>query len=122
MLYLPRLYVYHAGVKEGSEQSETFKAMENRLLRFIMNPAMIATWLFGVMMITANPDLFSMGWMHIKFTAVILMTVIHMIYARWRRKFAVGENSHTGKYYKIWNEIPTLLLIVIVIMAITKPF
>ena len=122
MLYLPRLYVYHAGAKEGSEESETFKVMENRLLRYIMNPAMIATWLFGTMMITANPDLFSMGWMHVKFTAVILMTVIHMIYARWRRKFAVDDNLHTGKFYKIWNEIPTILLIIIVIMAIAKPF
>ena len=122
MLYLPRLYVYHAQSKIGSEQSETFKIMENRLLRFIMNPAMILTWLFALLMIAANPDIFSQGWMHVKMTLVILMSVLHMVFSKWRKNFAADKNTRDAKFYKIWNEGPTILMIIIVIMAIVKPF
>ena len=122
MLYLPRLYVYHAQSKIGSEQSETFKTMENKLLRFIMNPAMILTWFFALLLIAANPDIFSQGWMHVKFMGVILMSVLHMVFAKWRKDFAADKNTHTDKFYRWWNEAPTILLIIVVIMVVAKPF
>jgi len=122
MLYLPRLYVYHAQSKIGSEQSETFKTMERRLLRFIMNPAMILTWVFALLMIYANPGLFESGWMHVKMTAVILMSALHMVFSKWRKNFAADKNTRDAKFYKIWNEAPTVLMILIVIMAVAKPF
>ncbi len=122
MLYLPRLYVYHAQSKVGSDQSETFKIMERRLLRFIMNPAMILTFIFGILMIVANPTIFQGGWMHVKITAVILMAILHMMLSKWRKNFAADKNTHDAKFYKIWNEAPTALLILIIIMAVVKPF
>lgn len=122
MLYLPRLFVYHADAKAGSELSETFKVMERRLLRFIMNPAMIAAWIFALLMIYAQPDLFKQGWMHLKFTCVILLSVIHMVFAKWRKTFEADQNERPAKFYKIWNEVPTALMIIIVIMAVAKPF
>ncbi len=122
MLYLPRLFVYHAQSKMGSDQSETFKMMELRLLRFIMNPAMILTFIFGILMIIANPSLFQGGWMHVKIMAVILMAVLHMMFSKWRKNFAKDNNTRDSKFYKIWNEAPTVLLIIIIIMAVVKPF
>jgi len=122
MLYLPRLYVYHTAAKIGSEQSETFKIMERRLLRFIMNPAMILTWVFAILMIAANPGLFESGWMHVKMTLVILMSIVHMVFSKWRKNFATDKNTRDAKFYKIWNEAPTALMILIVIMAVAKPF
>ncbi len=122
MLYLPRLFVYHADAEKGSEKSETFKVMERRLLRAIMNPAMCAVWLFGILMLIANPGLFSMGWMQVKLGCIVMMTVIHHIYGRWRKTFERDENQRSAKYYRMWNEIPTILMIVIVIMAIVEPF
>lgn len=122
LLYLPRLYAYHADAAIGSELSETFKVMENRLLRFIMNPAMIAAWIFGILMIVANPSLFEFGWMHAKFLAVVLMSVLHMVFSKWRKTFARDENQRPAKFYKIWNEAPTVLMIVIVFMAVVEPF
>ncbi len=122
MLYLPRLYVYHAQSKVGSEQSETFKVMERRLLRFIMNPAMILTWVFALLMIYANPGLFESGWMHVKMTLVIAMSILHMVFSKWRKNFAADKNTRDAKFYKIWNEVPTAFMIIIVIMAVAKPF
>lgn len=122
MLYLPRLYVYHAQSKVGSEQSETFKIMERRLLRFIINPAMILTFLFGGLMLWANPDLFSSGWMHVKLTGIFILSGVHGMFAKWRKDFAADKNTRSPKFYKIWNEVPTLLMIIIVIMAVAKPF
>ncbi len=122
LLYLPRLFVYHVEAKAGSEMSETFKIMEAKLLRLIMNPAMIAAWLFAVLMIYAQPDLFKEGWMHIKFTGVILMTALHMMFAKWRKNFANDRNEKSGKFYRIWNEAPAVLMVIIVIMAVAKPF
>ena len=122
MLYLPRLFVYHAGASKGSELAETLKTMERRLLRFIMNPAMIASWLFGILMIVANPGLFENGWMHVKITMVVLMSVVHMMYSKWRKTFERDENTREAKFYKIWNEVPTVLMIIIVIMAVAEPF
>jgi len=122
MLYLPRLYVYHAGTEKGSDKSETFKVMERRLLRAIINPAMIATYLFGILMIAANPALLEQGWLHAKIALVVLMTVAHGLFARWRKVFERDENTKPAGFYRVWNEIPTLLMIFIVILVIVKPF
>lgn len=122
LLYLPRLFVYHVAAEKGSPQSETFKIMERRLLYYIMNPAMVASWLFGGLMIWANPSLFSQGWFHVKLTAVILMTITHKLMIFWTKKFARDENKKSDKFYRWWNEAPTILMLIIVITAVVKPF
>ena len=121
MLYLPRLYVYHATAKPGSELSETLKIMEKRLLRFIINPAMIATFFFGIWLLTINTEILREPFMHVKLTAVILMTITHMFLARYRRAFAGDRNTHSAKFFRILNEVPTILMIVIVIMIVARP-
>ena len=121
MLYLPRLYVYHAKAAKGSELSETFKIMERRLLRGIINPAMIATWTFGLLLAWQGNH-WNEGWFHAKAALVIVMTVLHGFYSRWRRDFANDANKHDAKFYRIANEVPTVLLIGIVILVILKPF
>ena len=121
MLYLPRLFVYHAAAKIGSEQSETFKVMERRLLRYIMTPAMIATWLFGIALVLQGQFL-AATWFHIKFILVLAMTILHGLFSHWSHDFALDRNRRTPKFYRIANEIPTLLLIAIVILATVKPF
>jgi putative membrane protein len=124
MLYLPRLFVYHAGVKPGSEQSETFKVMERRLLKAIINPAMIATWLLGLAMIwlMGKDALLASTWLHAKLVLVIAMSALHGYFVRLVKQFATDRNSHSARYYRIINEIPTVLLILIVILATVKPF
>lgn len=122
MLYLPRLFVYHVNAKKGSDLSETLKVMERRLLRFIMNPAMIITWALGLLLIWSNGALMEQGWMHAKLTLVILMSVLHMVFSKWRKNFAADQNTKTAKFYKIWNEAPTLLMIIIVILVVVQPF
>ena len=122
LLYLPRLFVYHTGVETGSATSETFKIMERRLLRAIMNPAMIATWLFGLGLIAMTPGWMEQGWLHTKLLLVVLMTGTHMAMARWRRAFAEDRNSHSHKYFRVMNEVPTLMMVVIVFLVILKPF
>lgn len=123
MLYLPRLFVYHADTAIGSEQSETFKIMERRLLRYITNPAMISSWLFGLLMLYANPGLLQgQGWMHAKILLVLLMSAVHGVLSSARTKFERDENTKSAKYYRILNEIPTLLMILIVIFAVVEPF
>src|SRR5580704_17882121 len=124
MLYLPRLYVYHAGVAPGSEASEMLKVMERRLLRFIINPAMIATWGFGIWLASLYgwENLKHAGWFHAKLTLVILMQICHAAFARWRRHFAQDRNVHTVKFYRVMNEVPTLLMVTIVLLAVIKPF
>lgn len=122
MFYLPRLYAYHADAVKGSDKSETFKIMERRLLRIIINPAMIATFVFGLLMIAANPAVMQGGWIHVKLLLVGLMVVCHVLFARWRKVFDRDENKRPAKFYKIWNEVPTVLMIVIVILAVVKPF
>lgn len=122
MLYLPRLYVYHAGAAKGSELSETLKTMERRLLRGIINPAMISTWVFGITMISANPSLMTEGkWLHIKLTCVLILQVIHAMLSRHRKQFANDANVHSAKYYRIINEIPAALMVIIVIMVVVRP-
>jgi protoporphyrinogen IX oxidase len=122
MLYLPRLYVYHADAEKGSIQSETFKIMERRLYRGIINPAMILSFVFGIWMIWAGFVDWSMVWPWIKAAAVITMTAFHGVLGRWRRAFAEDRNVHPAKFYRLVNEVPTVLMIVIVIMVIVKPF
>jgi putative membrane protein len=121
MLYLPRLYIYHCGAKPGSEMSETFKVMERRLLRAIINPAMIAAWLLGLSMAWLG-DLWGQGWFHGKLLLLLGMQLTHAGYARWRRHFADDANRHNARFYRVMNEVPTLLMIGIVILAIVKPF
>lgn len=123
IFYLPRLYVYHASADKGSELSETFKIMERKLLKIIMNPAMIAAWVFGLLMLHANPEILKgQGWMHAKLTLVLLMSAFHGYLARERKIFLRDENKKTHKFYRKINEIPTLLMIAIVILAVVKPF
>ena len=122
MLYLPRLFVYHADAEKGSDKSETFKIMERRLMRLIINPAMISAFLFGILMLVANSGLLQQPWMHVKLTLVILMSAIHGLFSRWRKAFEQDRNTRPAKFYRIWNEVPTLLLVLIVILAVVKPF
>ena len=122
LLYLPRLFVYHCGAKPGSDASETFKVMERRLLRGIMNPAMIASWLLGIAMLIAEPGWLSEGWLHVKLLAVVAMTGAHMAIAKWRTDFAADRNRHSERFYRFMNEAPAVLMVVIVIMVIVKPF
>lgn len=122
MLYLPRLYVYHAGAAKGGELSETLKIMERRLLRAILNPAMIVTWICGGLMLWANPTLFQDGWIHVKLTALLLMQIVHAMLARHRKQFMRDENVHSALYYRVLNEVPTVLLIIIVVMVVIRPF
>jgi putative membrane protein len=121
MLYLPRLYVYHAKAKPGSELSETFKVMERRLLRAIINPAMIAAWVFGLLLAWQGHH-WGEGWFHAKLALLVCMQLVHAGYARWRRQFAADANSHGDRFYRVMNEVPTVLLILIVLLAVLKPF
>jgi len=123
MLYLPRLFVYHAGVKIGSDQSELFKIMERRLLKIIINPSMIATWILGLSMVYANPGMLEgQGWLHVKFLLVLIMSGIHGMLAKAVKVFARDENVKSSKYYRILNEVPAVLMIGIVILAVVQPF
>jgi protoporphyrinogen IX oxidase len=121
MLYLPRLFVYHAASKPGSEQSETFKLMERRLLNFIMTPAMTATWILGLALMLQGQWM-GATWFHIKFVLVLVMTIMHGLFSHWVAAFAFDRNRHSQKFFRIVNEIPTILLILIVLLAVLKPF
>ena len=104
MLYLPRLFVYHMNAQPGGELDETLKVQERRLLRGIVNPAMIATWLFGILLLAANPALLSQGWMHAKLGLVVLLSGVHGFYAMERKKFDRGERPRSGTFWRIANE------------------
>jgi len=121
LLYLPRLFVYHAAAKPGSEQSETFKTMERRLLRFIMAPAMGATWILGIVLVLSGGWL-TAGWLHVKLVLVVAMSIAHGLMSHWQADFEHDRNRRSQKFFRIANEIPTLLMIVIVILATVKPF
>ncbi|NHO32722.1 protoporphyrinogen oxidase HemJ [Acetobacter fallax] len=121
--YLPRLFVYHCQVASGSAESERFKIMEQRLLRAIMTPAMLATLLFGVLLVlTPGVIDWSAGWWHVKLLAVACLFAFHGGCARWRSDFARDANHHTERFYRMANEVPTILMIIIVIMVVVKPF
>ncbi len=121
MLYLPRLYVYHCAAPAGSPQSETFKLMERRLLRAIVNPAMIATWAFGLILLFAF-ELYTQPWMHAKLLLVVILSGFHGFLARWRKDFATDRNRRSARFYRIANELPTVILVAVVILAVVKPF
>ena len=121
LLYLPRLFVYHADAQIGSVQAETFKVMERRLLKAIMTPAMIASFIFGMWMAALNFELFSEAWFQVKFVAVFLMAGVHGKFSKMRRLLENDEKPLSSKAYRIWNEIPTVLMIIIVVMAVAKP-
>lgn len=123
MFYLPRLYVYHCETKPGSAESERFKVMEVKLLRLIINPAMIAAWIFGGALV-AMPGVvdWGSGWPWVKAVAVILMTGFHGALSKWRREFLDDRNRKTGRFYRLANEVPTVLMVIIVIMIIVRPF
>jgi putative membrane protein len=126
MLYLPRLFVYHCAAEQGSVQSETFKVMERRLLRAIINPAMIATFVFGLWLAWLGPDSrygwFASPWLWAKIALVLALSAVHGLLARWMKDFAADRNHHSQKFYRIINEVPTLLMILIVLLVVLKPF
>jgi len=121
MLYLPRLFVYHCETEAGSRQSETFKIMERRLLKVIINPAMIATWLAGLYLAWAG-HWFSAGWLHAKLVLVLVLSGVHGFFSRCVKDFAAERNRRSHKFYRIINEVPTILMILIVILVVVKPF
>ena len=123
MLYLPRLFVYHCQVERGSAQSDLFKTMERRLMRAITNPAMVAAFVFGgLLLLTPGEIDWSAGWIWVKLAFAVALTGVHGLYSRWRRAFEGDRNRHSSRFFRIWNEVPTVMLIVIVIMVIVKPF
>jgi putative membrane protein len=121
MLYLPRLFVYHSTAEIGSTQSETFKVMERRLLRAIVNPAMAVTWLAGLYLAWAGHWL-AAGWLHGKLLLVIAMSAMHGFLARCVKDFAHDRNTRSARFYRLINEVPTALMIGIVILVVVKPF
>jgi putative membrane protein len=121
--YLPRLYVYHCQVAIGSAESERFKIMERRLHKQIMTPAMIATWVFGLILVfTPGVVLWSQGWWYVKLISILALTGFHGAQSKWRKDFLNDRNKRPEKFYRIANEVPTILMIIIVIMVIVKPF
>jgi len=126
MLYLPRLFVYHCAAEKGSVQSETFKVMERRLLRGIINPAMIATYVFGVWLAWLIADSrypgYLPGWLWAKIVLVLMLSGVHGMLAHWRRDFASDNNQHSAQFFRIINEVPTAMMVGIVLLVVLKPF
>jgi protoporphyrinogen IX oxidase len=121
MLYLPRLFVYHADAAVGSKESETFKVMERRLLRGITNPAMIVAMVVGLWMAVSGGWMVA-GWMHAKLALVLVMSAVHGLYAKWRKDFEADRNKRSARFYRLWNEVPAVILIAIVVLVVIKPF
>jgi len=121
MLYLPRLFVYHCGAPAGSREDETFKVMERRLLTIIMNPAMVVTWAVGLWLAWDGGS-YTTGWLKAKVVLVLALSAVHGLFVRWVKDFAHGRNARSEKFYRIINEVPTLLMIAIVILVVVKPF
>jgi putative membrane protein len=121
MLYLPRLFVYHTQTVPGAPDYERFVVMEHKLLKIIMNPAMIAVWMLGLALAWLT-DGWALHWLQAKLALVVAMTGLHHLYALWAKDFAQGRNTRPASFFRIWNEAPTLLMIAIVILAVVKPF
>ncbi|MFE1597692.1 protoporphyrinogen oxidase HemJ [Methylobacterium sp. ID0610] len=121
MLYLPRLFVYHAALPAGSAQGETFKVMERRLAKAIMTPAMIATWVLGLALAWMS-GAYTQGWLHAKFALVLALSGLHGWFSRLVKDFAADRNTRSPTFYRVINEVPTLLMILVVILVIVKPF
>ncbi len=124
LFYLPRLFVYHVSAIKGSDKSETFKVMERRLLKVIANPSMILSWLFGGVLVIyfGVIDFSSDIWFHVKLLLVIAMTIFHMVLARYVKVFARDENRRSERFYRIINEVPTVLMIFVILLVIVRPF
>ena len=121
IFYLPRLFVYHVDAEIGSVQSQTFKVMELRLMKAIMTPAMVATWAFGIWLMILGSHHIS-GWFHTKLFLVIIMSAFHMFCVKWLKDFSNDKNSRTARFFRIVNEMPTILMVFIVILVVLKPF
>jgi putative membrane protein len=122
MFYMPRLFVYHAKPNITKEMDETFKLMEKRLLRIIMTPSMVITYIFGLL-VAYIYGFVAMGiWFHIKMGAVLALTILHRMQAKWVKDFAKGNNKHTEIFYRIINEVPVIFMVIAVIMVVVKPF
>jgi putative membrane protein len=121
MLYLPRLFIYHSEAAPGSEMSETFKVMEGRLLRVIINPAMVMTWVLGLWLAWKGGH-FSAGWLHAKLALVLALSGVHGFFSASVRRFAEDRNTVTTRQWRIWNEVPAVLMVGIVILVVVKPF
>jgi putative membrane protein len=121
MLYLPRLFVYHCEAEAGSKQSETFKVMERRLLKAIINPAMIVTWLLGLWLAWSG-GWYASPWLQAKVVLVLGLSALHGFFVRWVRDFAADRNTHSQKFYRFINEVPTIIMIGAVILVVVKPF
>jgi putative membrane protein len=122
LLYLPRLFVYHADSEIGTVRAETFKVMERRLLKAIMTPAMIASFIFGIWLIALNHGLVYETWFQIKFVAVFAMAGCHGKFSKMRRLLENDVQPLSSKTYRIWNEVPTILMVIIIFLAVLKPF
>jgi protoporphyrinogen IX oxidase len=121
LFYLPRLFVYHVDAPVGSPQSETFKVMERRLEKAIMTPAMIATWVFGLWAAFGGAW-WGDGWLHAKLLLVLALSGFHGACARWRKDFAADRNRRPARFYRIANEVPTVLMLAVVVLVVVKPF
>ncbi|MBL4620316.1 MAG: protoporphyrinogen oxidase HemJ [Marinicaulis sp.] len=122
MMYLPRLFVYHHQSQKGGEAEQFFIKMQRRLMKGIINPSMVAVWVLGILMLIANPEILSAGWFHVKLILVVLISAIHGFYASSRRKFETGVRPRNEKFWRIMNEAPFLIMVVIVALVIVKPF
>jgi len=122
MMYLPRLFIYHHQAEKGGEAERLFTVMERRLLKGVINPSMIAVWLLAFAMLYANPAILHQGWFMVKFPMVLGISAIHGFYAGARRKFEKGEHPRSERFWRIMNEIPFVMMLVAVYMAVVKPF
>ncbi len=122
MMYLPRLFIYHHQAAAGGEAAGYFTVMERRLLKGIMTPSLIAVWVLAGLMLAANPALFSSGWFHLKLVAVVAISGIHGYYASAQKKFETGEKPRNERFWRLMNEAPFVLLILVVFLAVVKPF
>lgn len=122
MFYMPRLFVYHTKADIGSEMDKTFQVMEYKLQKIIMTPAMIATYIFGIIIAYIYGFVALGVWFHIKMFAVLMLTAMHGMFSKWRKDFAIGQNKHSAKFYRIINEIPVVFMVIAVVMVIVKPF
>ena len=122
LFYLPRLYVYHVETGMTGPQAETFQVMERKLLKYIMNPAMLVTWGLGIWLVMLNPAWLEAGWIPTKITLVVLLSGFQGMCGKWRKELAAGTSTKTSKFFRIANEVPTVMLIAIVILVVVQPF
>jgi putative membrane protein len=121
MLYLPRLFVYHCETTPGTSEYERFSLMERKLMRIIINPAMIAVWVFGLLL-ADTIHAWSQPWFHVKLLMVVILSGFHGMFSKWRRDFENGANTRTQRFYRIVNEVPAVLMMIIVVLVVVKPF